>query len=49
MASKFFGEFMGTMVLILMGNGVGGQHAAEAQQGGRRGMAGDHDGMGASR
>ena len=22
MASKFFGEFMGTMILILMGNGV---------------------------
>ena len=46
MASKFFGEFMGTMVLILMGNGVGGQHAAEGKQGGRHGMAGDHDGMG---
>ena len=36
MASKFFGEFMGTLILILMGNGVvaklesGGQSLEES-------------------
>ena len=43
---EFFGEFMGTMVLILMGNGVVANVLLKRSQGGRRGMGRDHGGLG---
>ena len=46
MTSKFFGEFMGTLILILMGNGVVANVLLKKKQSRGRGLDGDRHRMG---